>query len=136
MNRIRSVPVVRVVRGTPPAAVPVPALTLASALTLAVALAAAGPVAAAEPRSGAEVYTLVCAACHDAGVSGAPKRGDTKAWKPLIAEGQRALSHTAFLGIRAMPAPGGPPPRPAPAARRAVAYLANAGGAKWSEPAK
>lgn len=128
MTRIRSVPVDPAVRGTPSAVVP--------ALTLTLALAAVGPVAAAEPRSGAEVYALVCAACHDAGVAGAPKRGDTKAWKPLIAEGQRALSHTAIKGIRGMPAKGGRPDLSDLEVRRAVAYLANAGGAKWAEPAK
>jgi len=130
MTRLRSVPVVPVVRGTPPAVIP------ALGLTLALSLAAAGPAAAAEPRSGAEVYALVCTTCHEAGVAGAPKRGDTKAWKPLIAEGQRALSYTAIKGIRAMPAKGGRADLSDLEVRRAVVYLANAGGAKWTEPTK
>lgn len=130
MTRLRSVPVVTVVRGTPPAVIP------ALALTLALSLAAAGPAAAAEPRSGAEVYALVCTTCHEAGVAGAPKRGDTRAWKPLIAEGQRALSQTAIKGIRGMPAKGGRADLSDLEVRRAVVYLANAGGAKWTEPTK
>ncbi|MCX7230413.1 MAG: c-type cytochrome [Burkholderiales bacterium] len=128
MTRIRSVPADPAVRGTAPAAVP--------ALALALALAAACPVSAAEPRSGAEVYTLVCAACHDAGVAGAPTRGDTNAWKPLIAEGQKALSREAIKGVRGMPARGGRPDLSDLEVRRAVAYLSNAAGAKWVEPAK
>jgi cytochrome c5 len=124
MTRIRSVPTVH---GTPPAMV--------LALALALAHATAGPAAAAQTLSGAEVYTQVCTACHEAGVAGAPKRGDTKAWKPLIAEGQRSLSLTAIKGIRGMPAKGGRPDLSDLEVRRAVAYLANAGGAKWSEPA-
>ena len=119
MTRIRSV---SAVRGTLPA--------------LALALAAAGTAAAAEPLSGAEVYAQVCTACHETGVAGAPKRDDTKAWKPLIAEGQRSLSQIAIKGIRAMPAKGGRPDLSDLEVRRAVVYLANAGGAKWSEPAK
>ncbi len=104
-------------------------------LALALALAAAGPAVAAQPLSGAEVYTQVCTACHEAGVSGAPKRGDIKAWKPLIAEGQRSLSLSAIKGVRGMPAKGGRPDLSDLEVRRAVAYLSNAGGAKWSEPA-
>ena len=118
MTRIRSVPAV---------------LGVLVALVLGLVSTAA---LAAEPRSGAEVYALVCASCHDAGVAGAPKRGDTQAWKPLIAEGQRSLSRSAIKGIRAMPAKGGRPDLSDLEVRRAVAYLANAAGATWAEPAK
>jgi len=90
----------------------------------------------AQPRTGQQVYEAVCAACHAAGVAGAPKFGDAAAWKPLIAEGQAALSRTAIRGIRGMPAKGGRPDLTDLEVRRAVAYLANAGGAKWAEPAK
>jgi cytochrome c5 len=67
---------------------------------------------------------------------GAPKLGDAKAWKPLIAEGQAALSRTAIKGIRKMPPKGGRPDLSDLEVRRAVVYMANAGGAKWSEPSK
>ena len=98
--------------------------------------AVAGAAHAAEPRTGAQVYEQVCAACHATGELGAPKLGDAKAWKPLIAEGQAALSRTAIRGIRKMPPKGGRPDLADLEVRRAVAYLANAGGARWVEPAK
>jgi cytochrome c5 len=91
---------------------------------------------AAEPRSGQAVYESVCRTCHEAGVDKAPKFGDAAAWKPLIREGQAMLSRTAIKGIRKMPPKGGDPSLSELEVRRAVAYLANAGGAKWSEPAK
>ncbi|RPH44063.1 MAG: cytochrome c5 family protein [Burkholderiales bacterium] len=122
MTRIRSVPALVGL-----SAAPMLALSLLAAPTCA---------AAAEPRSGAEVYELVCTTCHEAGVAGAPKRGDVKAWKPLIAEGQASLSRTAIKGIRGMPAKGGRPDLSDLEVRRAVAYLANASGAKWAEPKK
>jgi len=112
-------------------------LTRTLALVCAASLCAAGAApAGAQPRTGQQVYEAVCAACHAAGVAGAPKFGDAAAWKPLIAEGQAALSRTAIRGIRGMPAKGGRPDLTDLEVRRAVAYLANAGGAKWAEPAK
>ena len=97
---------------------------------------AATAAAADEPRSGAEIYALACTACHETGTAGAPKRGDAKAWKPLIAEGQATLSRMAIKGIRGMPPKGGRPDLADVEVRRAVAYLANTAGAKWPEPKK
>lgn len=102
-------------------------------LLLAPIVTAAQP---AGPRSGQAVYEAVCRNCHEAGVDKAPKFGDTAAWKPLIREGQAMLSRTAIKGIRKMPPKGGDPSLSELEVRRAVVYLANAGGAKWSEPAK
>lgn len=102
-------------------------------LLLLPALGAAQP---AEPRSGQAVYEAVCRNCHETGVDKAPKFGDAAAWKPLIREGQAMLSRTAIKGIRKMPPKGGDPSLSELEVRRAVAYLANAGGAKWGEPAK
>ena len=114
-----------------------PTLRTVIVTPVAVALAAAlASPAAAQPRSGKEVYELACAACHARGELGAPKLGDAAAWKPLIAEGQAALSRAAIKGIRKMPAKGGRPDLSDLEVRRAVAYLANAGGAKWTEPSK
>lgn len=120
------------------AAVPFPSVRVpAVAAAVAVALsAAAGAASAAQTRTGAEVYELVCRTCHEAGVGGAPKLGDRKAWAPLIAEGPSALYRTAVRGIRGMPAKGGRPDLPDVEVRRAVAYMANAAGARWTEPAK
>ena len=111
-------------------------MSLRPATTVAhLALLAATP-AVAQPRSGQAVYEEVCKACHATGELGSPKLGDTKAWKPLIAEGQAMLSRTSIKGIRKMPAKGGRPDLSDLEVKRAVVYMANAGGAKWTEPAK
>lgn len=59
--------------------------------------------------TGQEVYTKVCAACHTAGVLGAPKVGDKALWEPRFAQGLDTLVTHAVTGIRAMPAKGGDP---------------------------
>lgn len=83
------------------------------------------------PKSGAEVYEHYCAACHDTGQLGAPKLGDRKAWRPLIAEGQRMLERTSIRGIRKMPPKGGHPHLSDLEVKRAVAYMANAAGGRF-----
>ncbi|MFM1989244.1 MAG: hypothetical protein RJA99_2201 [Pseudomonadota bacterium] len=112
---------------------------LAAALVLGLpVLVALAPRAghAVEPRGGAEIYELVCRNCHEGGAGGAPRLGDRKAWKPLIAEGPSSLFRTALKGIRGMPAKGGRPDLADVEVSRAVVYMANAAGAKWSEPRK
>src|SRR5690606_38544377 len=49
-------------------------------------LGSGGP-ASAEPRTGEAVYTAQCAACHAAGVAGAPKMGDAGAWAERLKQG-------------------------------------------------
>ena len=83
------------------------------------------------PKSGAEVYEHYCAACHATGQLNAPKLGDRKAWRPLIAEGQRMLERTAIRGIRKMPPKGGHPHLSDLEVKRAVAYMANAAGGRF-----
>lgn len=83
------------------------------------------------PKSGAEVYEHHCAACHASGELNAPKLGDRKAWRPLIAEGQRMLERTAIRGIRKMPPKGGHPHLSDLEVKRAVAYMANAAGGRF-----
>ena len=53
----------------------------------------------AQARSGQEVYNSTCIACHNAGVSGAPKFGDKKAWAPRIEKGMDAMMNSAMNGI-------------------------------------
>ena len=86
-------------------------------------------------RSGEEVYKSACAACHGAGVAGAPKFGDKAAWAPHIKQGLDALTHNAINGIRGMPARGGNQSLSDFEVARAVVYMANAGGASFKEPA-
>lgn len=110
---------------------------LATAVLLAPLPALAQPARAADPsggRDGRAVYEAVCAACHTTGVLKAPKLGDTAAWRPLIAEGQRSLVRTAIKGIRQMPAKGGDPSLSAIEVERAVVYMANAAGGRFKDP--
>ena len=92
---------------------------------------AAGADTDKTPKSGAEVYEHYCAACHASGVLNAPKLGDRKAWRPLIAEGQRMLERTAIRGIRQMPPKGGHPHLSDLEVKRAVAYMANSAGGRF-----
>lgn len=79
-----------------------------------VAPAASAPVAAAAPaagpRSGQEVYKSACFVCHDMGIAGAPKLGDSAAWAPRIAQGMDTLVKHAIDGFQGatgvMPARG------------------------------
>ena len=68
--------------------------------------AAAGPV-----DVGAAAYGKICFACHDAGVGGAPKKGDKAAWADRLQKGQEMLVSNAINGIQGdagiMPAKGG-----------------------------
>ncbi len=83
--------------------------------------------------AGGDVYKAQCAACHDAGLAGAPKMGDTGAWAARIATGYDALLNSALKGKGAMGAQGGGAYRDAEIGR-AVVYMANAAGAKFEEP--
>ena len=83
--------------------------------------------------SGESVYTAQCAACHAAGLAGAPKFGDAAAWGPRIATGYEALLNSALKGKGAMGAQGGGAFRDAEIGR-AVVHLANAAGGKFPEP--
>ncbi len=74
----------------------------------------AGPVVAAaagagpkKPASAEAVYKAQCAACHAAGVLGAPKFGDKAAWAPRISKGYQALLTAVLKGKGAMPAQAG-----------------------------
>jgi cytochrome c5 len=84
-------------------------------------------------RRGGEIYRQTCATCHDAGVGGAPKLGDRKAWAPRIKEGKRTMVRMAIKGIRAMPPRGGNPSLSDEEMERAVIYLLNKSGGKFEE---
>jgi cytochrome c5 len=84
-------------------------------------------------KAGEEVYKTQCMACHAAGVAGAPKFSDAAAWGPRIATGYDALLNSALKGKGAMGAQGGGDFDDLEIGR-AVAYMANAAGAKFAEP--
>jgi cytochrome c5 len=96
-----------------------------------VVVAAGAPAAA---RTGQQITETVCAACHITGALNAPKIGDRPAWAPLIKEGFDHLVKNAINGIRQMPPRGGNPQLSDVEVARAVAYMANQSGAKFSEP--
>lgn len=61
--------------------------------------------------AGEKIYNKVCAACHAAGLAGAPKTGDQAAWKDRIAAGMDLLYQHAIKGVQGssgvMPPKGG-----------------------------
>ena len=69
------------------------------------------PIANAAADKGKATYDASCAACHTAGVAGAPKLGDKAAWKDRIAKGNDALYTNSLKGYQGkagmMPAKGG-----------------------------
>jgi cytochrome c5 len=88
----------------------------------------------APQRTGEQVFKAQCTTCHTAGVAGAPKFGDAAAWANRISKGFDALVQSALHGKGAMPAQGGGDFTDLEVSR-AVAYMADAGGAKFPEPA-
>jgi cytochrome c5 len=84
-------------------------------------------------KAGEEVFKAQCTTCHSAGVAGAPKFGDAAAWGARIKTGFDALVNSALHGKGAMPAQGGGDFEDVEIAR-AVAYMANAAGARFPEP--
>lgn len=97
-----------------------------------VAAADAGPK---KLKSGEEVYKSLCMGCHDTGVSGAPKFGDSGAWAPRLKAGQEEVVKLAIHGLNAMPPKGGDPSLSDLEVERAVVYIANHSGGAFKEPA-
>lgn len=89
-------------------------------------------------KSGEEIFNAVCTACHTPGALGAPKYGNKGDWAGRIAQGYQTLIKHAIEGIRQMPPRGGDAELSDVEMARAVAYMANAAGAKFTppEPAK
>ena len=86
-------------------------------------------------RNGEEVFKAQCSACHATGVAGSPKFGDAGAWGPRIGKGFDALLTSALKGKGAMgPQSGGD--FEDFEIGRGVVYMANAAGAKFTEPKK
>ena len=83
--------------------------------------ATAVPTAASD--SGKADYQKNCAACHETGVSGAPKIGDKVAWNGLIAKGKDHLVQSVINGKGAMPPKAGNPSLSEAEIRAAVDYI-------------
>ena len=85
------------------------------------------------------MFQSVCKTCHETGVAGAPKFGDKAAWAAPIKSGFPTLIQHAINGVqqngKVMPPKGGNPDLTDTEVARAVAYMANAAGATFKEPA-
>jgi len=88
-----------------------------------------------EMKTGEQVFKEQCSGCHKDGAMGAPKFGDAAAWAPRIKNGFESLLNSAMKGKGNMQAQSGGNFDNFEIAR-AVVYMANAGGAKFAEPAK
>ena len=84
-------------------------------------------------KSGAQVYGAQCAACHGAGLAGAPKLGDVAAWAPRLGQGYDMLLTSALKGKGAMGAQGGGDYTDLEIGR-AVVHMTNQAGAQFDEP--
>jgi cytochrome c5 len=85
-------------------------------------------------KSGQEVYDAVCTSCHAAGALGAPKFDNKGDWGSRLGQGFDTLVKHAIEGIRQMPPRGGDGDLSDTEVARAVAYIANSAGAKFSAP--
>jgi cytochrome c5 len=101
----------------------------AAAAPAAAAPAAAPAPAAASADAGKALYSQTCAACHGAGIAGAPKFGDKGAWAPRVAQGANVLYEHAlkgFQGKSGMMPPKGGSSAPDADVKAAVDYMAAA----------
>ncbi|HZX26565.1 MAG TPA: c-type cytochrome [Telluria sp.] len=82
-------------------------LKLLAFFSLAVLGSSSALAGAPSVAQGEKIFTANCAACHGAGVLGAPKFGDKAAWAPRIKQGKETLYTHALGGFKMMPAKGG-----------------------------
>jgi cytochrome c5 len=90
---------------------------------------ATAQAAGAGADAGKNLYNQTCAACHGAGIAGAPKFGDKAAWAPRIAQGSAVLYDHAlkgFQGKAGMMPPKGGATAPDAEVKAAVDYMAAA----------
>lgn len=84
--------------------------------------------------SGQQLYAAQCHVCHTAGAAGSPRLGDLAAWMPRMKAGLPGLLKSTPKGKGAMgPQAGGY--FQDLEIERAVVYMVNAVGAKFTEPA-
>ena len=108
---------------------PVARVAVAGQDNSALKIESAGPAmpVAALPQDGTAAYETACAACHAAGIAGAPKTGDKAAWGPRIAQGKDTLYTHAIQGFNGktgvMPAKGGRADWPDDLIKQAVDHM-------------
>lgn len=87
------------------------------------------------PKPATEVYSSVCAACHDAGVAGAPKIDDGDEWRSRFDEkGLETLVSHSINGFQGMPARGGNPNLSDEELADTVAYMLERAGVAADDP--
>jgi cytochrome c5 len=108
---------------------PVARVAVAGQDNSALKIVSTGPAAApaAIPADGTAAYQAACAACHGAGIAGAPKVGDKAAWGPRIAQGKDTLYKHAIEGFTGktgvMPAKGAHTDWPDDLVKQAVDHM-------------
>ena len=85
-------------------------------------------------KTGEAVFNASCTSCHTSGALGAPKVANKGDWAPRIALGYETLIKHAIEGIRQMPARGGDADLSDVEIARAIAFMANQSGAKFTHP--
>jgi cytochrome c5 len=113
------------------AAAPAAAPMVAAAPVVSAPVASAPAAAPAAPAPatndvGEKLYKQACAACHIAGVAGAPKFADKTAWAPRIATGMDAMVAAVIKGKGIMPARGGAANASDAELRAATQYMVDA----------
>ena len=93
------------------------------------------PPAAPGARKGEDIVKTVCAACHEAGVAGAPKIGDAAEWGKRAKGGLAEMLGIAKKGKGAMPPKGGAGDLTDDELSRAIVFMANKSGQNLKEPA-
>jgi cytochrome c5 len=101
-----------------------PTTTAAAAPVVSTVAAVAPAAAGGDAGKGKSVYESSCAACHTAGVAGAPKTGDKAAWAPRLKTGMDTLYASVIKGKGAMPPKGGNTSLSDADIKAAVDYLA------------
>ena len=76
-------------------------------------------------RSGPQVAKAQCAKCHEEGKGGAPRIGDTNAWKPRLSQGVEPLVRSAIRGHGGMPPRGEKADLTDAEIRAAILYMYN-----------
>jgi cytochrome c5 len=79
------------------------------------------------PRTGEQIYEAQCSKCHQTGVNGAPRVGDTPAWIPRLKQGMDTLVASAIKGHGGMPPRGGQADLTDAELRSAVVFMINPG---------
>lgn len=90
---------------------------------------ATGPVI----RSGKEIVESTCNSCHNTGVLGAPKMGDTADWGTRFSQGMETIMTNAIDGIGGMPARGGDSNLSDENLKKAVVYMLEESGQSVSD---